>query len=83
MPGSGLYVARGASLNILNNNFSENREYGLYLFGLNDSIIAGNILNNNQDGIYSEGETGIGWDDENPDFDLLSGNNIFVNKMNG
>ncbi|MHA1522374.1 MAG: right-handed parallel beta-helix repeat-containing protein, partial [Promethearchaeota archaeon] len=80
----GIYVARGVSMNINNNNVSENGVYGLCLIGLNDSAINGNTVNDNVDaGIYIEGETGIGWDDSNPDFNLISGNNIFSNNSIG
>ncbi|MHA1744820.1 MAG: NosD domain-containing protein [Promethearchaeota archaeon] len=76
----GLYVARGVSMNIINNNVSNNYYNGLSLFGLNDSTIHGNIANNNgKKGIFYEGETGPGWDEYDPDFDLISGNNRFTN----
>ncbi len=75
----GLYFDRCASLNILNNNVSENLGEGLHLIGVNDSNIESNIFNNNTNGIYYEGEYAPTFDEENPDFDLLSGNNVFSN----
>lgn len=75
----GLYFDRCASLNIFNNNVSENLGDGLWLIGVNDSSINSNIFDNNTTGIYSRGEYSPSFDEENPDFDLLSGNNLFSN----
>ncbi|MHA1522534.1 MAG: NosD domain-containing protein [Promethearchaeota archaeon] len=75
----GLYFDHCASLNILNNNVSENLGDGLRLIGVNDSSIDSNIFDNNNIGIYYSGEEAPTFEDENPDFDLLSGNNVYSN----
>lgn len=75
----GVYIARCVSLNINNNNISDNIGNGFRLIGVNDSIIDSNIITNNSNGIIFEGEFAPAFDEENPDFDLLSGNNVFSN----